>query len=389
MENVKRALVISFTDLKRDPRVIKQIQWLNSDGFQVTTVGLTAPKVLVERSYNVKIKNIKTPLVKVRAAILLLMRMYSTYDAFIYEYKKIVGDLKKWEYDIIVANELTSLNLAFQIKGKTPLIFDAHEFYPDEKGHGLIRRIFFSGMTNQLLNRFARKAEIFGTVTDGLAREYSKILDISYEDILVTTNASDYQELNPSEVDEPMACVYHGTSATNKNIDALIRSVGRFPDKFHLYLLLVKNSPVSAQNYDNLKLLAQEYTNITFLDPVPYDEITNYINRFDLGMYVLPDKTTHNRYALPNKFFEFIQARLAVLTGPSVEMKNIISTHGVGVTTKNFTDEAIIETLSVLTKEEVRNYKDKSNKKALELSSDGNRKIFLKRIHQLLGSNKD
>ena len=44
------------------------------------------------------------------------------------------------------------------------------------------------------------------------------------------------------------------------------------------------------------------------------------MNACDVGVFCMPPINVNARYALPNKFFDFVQARLAVAVGPAEEM---------------------------------------------------------------------
>ena len=53
-------------------------------------------------------------------------------------------------------------------------------------------------------------------------------------------------------------------------------------------------------------------------------ELPRMANDYDVGLYLLPPTNFNQRYALPNKFFEFIQGRLAIAIGPSPEMAKLV-----------------------------------------------------------------
>ena len=53
--------------------------------------------------------------------------------------------------------------------------------------------------------------------------------------------------------------------------------------------------------------------------PVTPAELPSSLNAFDVGVYVLPPRTMNHRLMLPNKFFDFVQARLALVFSTAVE----------------------------------------------------------------------
>jgi hypothetical protein len=109
---------------------------------------------------------------------------------------------------------------------------------------------------------------------------------------------------------------------------------------------------------------------VTVHPPVPYPELSRALNRFDVGVYILPPVNFNNAWALPNKFFDFVQARLGVVLGPSPEMAALVRRHGLGVVSDDFTAESFARSLDALTPESVDAFKAASHAVAQELSAD-------------------
>jgi hypothetical protein len=59
---------------------------------------------------------------------------------------------------------------------------------------------------------------------------------------------------------------------------------------------------------------------VIFHKPVPTKEISANVNRYDIALVVIPPITENELHALPNKFLESIQGRLAIVTGPNPRM---------------------------------------------------------------------
>lgn len=150
--------------------------------------------------------------------------------------------------------------------------------------------------------------------------------------------------------------------------------------RFTLHLMLVNTD----SNYlKRLKKLAEGIGNIRFLRPVYMEEIVKTINQYDIGIFVLPPTNLNYKYALPNKLFEFIQARLAVAIGPSPEMAIIVKQYNLGIVAEDFGPETIANELNKLTKEKIEYYKSQSDKLAYEISSEGNCQKLQKIIAEL------
>ena len=113
-------------------------------------------------------------------------------------------------------------------------------------------------------------------------------------------------------------------------------------------------------------------------------EIPLFINHYDIGVYILKPSNFNQKYSLPNKFFEFIQARLALAIGPSPEMEKIVKRYNLGVIASDFSPKEMAKVLNKLDKEKIDFYKNQSHKFSLELSSKHNMERLDKIIFDLL-----
>jgi hypothetical protein len=88
----------------------------------------------------------------------------------------------------------------------------------------------------------------------------------------------------------------------------------------------------------------------------------------------------NNKYALPNKLFEFVQGRLAICIAPSPEMERIVKEFDLGVVAQDFSAESMAMAIKSLTKEKIAHFKAQSDKSARELSAEKNREKFLQLV---------
>ena len=133
----------------------------------------------------------------------------------------------------------------------------------------------------------------------------------------------------------------------------------------------------------SLRQKAGQDSRIRFIKPVPMPQICQSINGYDVGLYLLPPNNFNQRHALPNKFFEFVQARLAVAIGPSPEMATLVQRHGCGVVAESFEPQALARALQGLTTENVAAFKDASHRAAEELSFTRGGAVILSEIARL------
>jgi len=118
------------------------------------------------------------------------------------------------------------------------------------------------------------------------------------------------------------------------------------------------------------RLAAELGSRITIHPPVEQSELVGVLNQYDAGIHVLAPTCTNNKLALPNKFFDFVQARLAIVTGPTAAMVEVLEKYSLGTVTGGFEQEEITRTINELTPEKVREYKARADASAEALGAE-------------------
>jgi len=146
-------------------------------------------------------------------------------------------------------------------------------------------------------------------------------------------------------------------------------------DRFELDLMLVFRKE---EYRKELESLIGGKKNVRLIPPVSTDEIIPFIAQYDIGVYLLEPTNFNNKHALPNKFFEFIQARLAIAIGPSPEMEKIVSTHQLGKISPDFEAQSLANTLNSMSRDEIIVFKQNS-----DVAAKGfNAKFNLDKVYQ-------
>jgi hypothetical protein len=125
---------------------------------------------------------------------------------------------------------------------------------------------------------------------------------------------------------------------------------------------------------------------VAIREPVPYQRLIPETAGYDIGVYILEPLSFNLRHALPNKFFEFIQARLAVAIGPSPEMQALVERHGCGVVAADFDPRSLAAALNALSGEQIEQLKARSHQAASLLNAEANRGRLLAELDRLLAS---
>jgi len=366
-----KILIIALSDLGRDPRVHRQISHLRRK-HEVTCIGLQPAGF-----DNVRFRQVRTitdPVRKIRAATALALRRYHSLSQQIpIALHRMEAEISEEEYDVIIANDIETISFAFKIKGNAKVILDAHEYAPSEFEDSLKWTVLNKRYTEYLCSEFLPRCDAVITVCEGIADLYQRKFQVKPA---VITNASPYLDLKPNPVAESrIRIVHHGGAHPSRKIEEMIRMMDLVDQRFTLDLMLV---PIAGYQsyYNELHDMAKDRKNVTVRAPVPMTEIVREINQYDIGIYLLEQNNINNKYSLPNKFFEFVQARLAVAIGPSPEMVRLVREFGFGVIGQDFSAESLADRLNQLTPQEVWELKMASNAAASILSSEANMTIL-------------
>lgn len=344
------ALVISFSDLQSDGRVRRQIDLIRRH-CSTTALGLANPNIqdVAFIPATPDPRNVKWQL---RALLVLGLKRFARYYWTQPPVRSAIENLGNRRFDYIVANDPSALPFAASIARGSPILYDAHEYAPAKQEDDLRWRLVMKPYYIWILNRYLKSATRAITVSQGLARAYKANFDVSMEVIM---NAPRQQALEPSPCEpETIRLVHHGNAVRRRKLHELIELMNQLDDRFRLDFIL---KPSETGYYRELVEKASGNSRIAFRDPVPPEEICATINRYDVGVYSMPPANFNMANALPNKLFEFIQARLAVAIGPTPEMASIVDQYQCGVVAVDFSVGALASKLNALSHRDIEDCK--------------------------------
>jgi hypothetical protein len=371
----EKILIISFSALRSDPRVHRQITAL-APAYEVYTLGLSAPAVVGVTHFPVQARPCTSAELAHKAGLLLARRFETYYWRWPGKARQVASiDMQaivRHDFDLIIANDIDALPLGLKLARGRPVLFDAHEFAPREFEDLFTWRLFFMAYKQYLCRTYLRQASAMMTVCDGIAREYERLYGVHP---VVITNAAPFADLVLSEVrGDRIRIVHHGGAIAGRKLESMIAMMAHLDKRYSLHLMLVPTRPAYVAR---LRRLARGDERIFFPPPVPMPQIASALNEFDIGVYMLEPRSFNNKHALPNKFFEFVQGRLAVAIGPSPEMAALVRAHDLGIVTESFEPAEMARRISALTPADIRRYKQNAHVCARELSAESNREKLL------------
>lgn len=381
---MKHILVITFSDLRTDSRVRRHVNFLKKK-YKVTVACFNANETT---EYDlVFLKQIAlTPARKIKLAALLALRLFNKAYRFQHPYFSLTNQVKA-KIDLVLANDAETLPLAFSLadKHECPVVMDAHEYAPRHFEDKLVWRMFFQPLNIYLCNTYIPRLVSMFTVGRGLANEYEKNFNVKPE---IITNASYYHDHKPSAPQSgSIKLVHHGIATPSRKLELMIDMMDHLDDRFTLdmYLLLSGHVSSKTKGYPNwLKQHAAKNSRVRILDPIKSEEIVRSINQYDIGVFLVPPVNFNYANGLPNKLFDFIQARLAVAVGPTPEMAEIVNHYNLGVVSEDFNAESLAKKLQAITHDQLITYKKNSVAAAARLNAEENEKILLPIIERAL-----
>jgi hypothetical protein len=376
----KNILILSFSDLGRDPRVYRQIIFLEGR-YGLTAAGFGSPKV--DGVHFVPIEREKKAFhQKILRSLRLKWKQFENYYWASRMVLNVLNSLKGNRFDLIIANDLDTLPLALYLskEHKAMVLLDAHEYTPRQWDDRWMFRFFLKDYWDYICRRYLPQVDDMITVSTGIAKEYEKNYGILPH---IITNAPFYQDLQPSPVkNEHIRIVHHGGVNPSRRIENMIYLMDFLDERFTLDLILMPNNP---KYFSKLQNLALSRPRIQFLPPVPMREIPRKTNQYDIGLFLLWPEAFNYRMALPNKLFEFIQARLAVAIWPSPEMARLVKECNCGVVSEDFSLKSTASILNSLTHRDIWKYKQKAHVAAKIMNAESNQRNFLNIVRNLIG----
>jgi hypothetical protein len=382
---MKNVLVISFTDLKKDARVMRQVNFLKGD-YRVTVAAMGAPPDQQYRLIHIQ-KTELTFLRKATSAFFLLLGIHDIAYRILHDYNRYVLSLQNLDFDLILANDIETLPFAFKVAGnKSKIFFDAHEYAPRQFEDRLYWRIFFKRFNSYLTRKYLPVVHGMSTINGSLAEAYETNYGVKP---VIVTNAAEYFEYVPVERFEyPIRLVHHGIFTVSRQPEIMLDMADLLDDRFTLdliYMMPESSSGKTRQHFEQLRTRAAGSKKIKILPALKPHEIVPCLHeRYDMGIILIPPVNFNYENGLPNKLFDCIQARMAMGVGPLKEIARITRQYQIGIVSDDFTARGMADALNALTLEHLNTFKRNTSRAALEMSATHNKEVLLTAIKAII-----
>jgi len=390
---MRKILLISLSNISSDSRVLRQITALLNNNFFVITAGFGNLTLNHPNHIHIEISP-KDKLKFLGVSLLSILNLNSIKPLINFLTKKFINKLKLINFDLIISNDLHNLPVVIylsQINNNKPIILDIHEYFIDEFSNKTnylpIRKIFYSNLIKKYKKELNQIKLI--TVNESITKLYQNDFNLNNFEIIL--NCPYYYDI-PYKLftNNPIKMVHIGIAIKTRKLENLILLFNHIDvnlrSNFELDFYLLADNRTRKDYLKYLKKIANKIENIkiNFFDPIPPNEVVPKLSQYDIGLsYVYPSNLSY-LYSLLNKLFQYIQARLAILSSPNPEMAKIVSKYNLGFIYQDYTPLSLANTLLLFNKENINKFKENSNKAAKIFNYDNEASKFINLINKSL-----
>ncbi|MGV8120784.1 MAG: glycosyltransferase [Candidatus Xenobiia bacterium LiM19] len=229
---------------------------------------------------------------------------------------------------IVHCNDLDTLLCGFMMKTnfKTPLVYDSHEIYAEQPVMcSQLWHDFYTNLENMLINTADGRMTVCDSISNYFLTRYGAAHFVAIR------NLPSISLLPPPSILErrnnPRRILYHGAYSIHRGLEEIIDAAKG-----------IKNAEIIFRGFGPEEQLLRKLVKergvqhtVSFSPPVPVEEIIPQASECDIGLSLFPSVCKNLEYVLPNKFFEYMMAGLALASSNMMEMRKLIIAHDAGV----------------------------------------------------------
>jgi hypothetical protein len=386
----KRVLIVKRADMEFDIRC-QRISTHLSDDYDVTIIGtdicshLSVKQIKIADYDHARLSLPERAIRKVRREVFLKGIHDKSYDYRMSKdkwIKELIRYLNRNQFELVIACDIDAVTSFLNSKNKAKLIGDMHEHAPTELANspGWTERV--GNYRKWQCETYLSRVDHLLTVSPALARLFESEFKLSK--VSVVRNVSPYHpRMKSTYCESPRHFIHHGIAAPIRKLEEHIALAAALGSEYSVSMLL---KPVEFQYYKFLRDCQKMVRNFHLLSPVEPTKMISEIGRFDAGIYLLNPETPQLQVTLPNKFFEFIQARLPVFSGGLAEIDALIDQYGIGLKLGTFDGIEAAEVIKENTDLDWKDIQDNLEFAARELSTDAEFSKVTLKIEELLSS---
>lgn len=270
--------------------------------------------------------------------------------------------------DVWVANDWSTLPIAARLSTEVGglYVYDSHEYAAEMGADRIEWRLRMGPYIRAMERNHIAGAAAVLTVATGIARLLRSDHALAVMPVVVR-NVPRYEAMPYRPTGKTTRVLFHGALGRNRNLEAVIESIAYWPPDHEL---VVRGSGPQAyeRRLRDLASRSEHRERIRFVGSAPMLDLVRLANDCDIGIHAIQGRTKQTMYSLPNKFFEYIMAGLALCVTDLPEMGGLVRKFGLGRTFREPDPRAIGLAVASLSPDEIEACKQRSLLAARELS---------------------
>ncbi len=326
-------VVVSVTnDLVTDQRVHKVCTTLSTMDFDVVLIGRKlSDSLAISRNY----KTVRMKLLFNKGFL-----FYAEYNI------RLFCKLLFIKKDILLSNDLDTLLPNFLISKilNKKLVYDSHELFtetPELTDRPKVKKIWLS-----IENYIFPKLKHIYTVNESIASIYKKKYNVDVKVIrniapIFLNKSLDVALSNKVKGNNKMLILQGSGINMDRGAEEALTMM-KYLENTVLYVI------GGGDVFDRLKELVKKFQledKVFIKNRMPYHQLMEYTKIADLGLSLDKGTNLNYEYSLPNKVFDYIQAKTPLLVSNRKEIANLVLDNNIGLVVENLDPEKLAETV--------------------------------------------
>jgi glycosyltransferase involved in cell wall biosynthesis len=320
---------ISHTDIRRDSRIIKQLESIKDEFFNYDIYAIGIKKKFKLTNKKNQLRGIKDLSILLIAKKLLFPKIVVHFFNYIEFFTKCIFKIYKKKIIIIHCHDVIVLPIGYVVKllFKCKLVYDAHELESETNNVKYSRIIF-------LIEKFLwKKIDLFITVSPSILNWYNKKFGHKKNSVIIFNSPKTTDIIAKKKnflrhklkiPQNELIFIYVGGFQNGRGISHMLKAFSNPTINSHLVFV------GSGQLENEIKKFSKKNNNIHILKPVLHHALVQYISSANVGLSILENVSLSDFYSLPNKLFEYTFASLYILASNFPDIKMLIKKYSLG-----------------------------------------------------------
>lgn len=260
--------------------------------------------------------------------------------------------IAKGSFEFAIAHHISDALAA--IESAVPFLFHSHEYLPRQYDSSLLFRLSESRYRRVALQRIFRHA--VATIVEGqrVAELYSEEFGVPIDRFIVMPSMPVFRahvdRVPQVRHDGAVRMIHHGYISPVRGIEGLLEVRASLGDRYSLTLM----GPGDPAYLAKLRRHPLACKMVEFRDAVPPARVVEEISVYDIGLVAFFVPHFHCRItAVPNKFWDCLQARVPPVVLPESAMADIVRSSGCGWVARGNSLDDYASSIAALTDSDV------------------------------------